>query len=136
MDKVWFFAYALAGYVVSILILGIVAYYIEKLRADKPIHNVQKPVKKLPLRRVGKDKLVPQGKTAFCTFCQVYLIDDEYLKNHELGKKHKKTAGDTKNWYDLRDSVEATKSPISPQEVKKAAEQAAKVEDISGEWKK
>lgn len=136
MDKVWFFAAALAVYVPVILLLGFSAYIIEKLRADKPTHNVQKPVKKLPERRTGQDKLVPQGKSAFCKYCEVFLIDDEYLKNHALGKKHKKNAGDVKNWYELRDSVETTKSPLSPGEAKKQAESVMREEDYSGDWKK
>lgn len=36
------------------------------------------------------NKIIPKGKAAYCSYCEVCMTDDEQLMSHEKGKKHTK----------------------------------------------
>jgi hypothetical protein len=82
MDRAWFFAYALVVYVPVILLLGISAYINEKPRNDRPIHNVQIPVKNLAETKAGQDRVITQGNSAVYNYGNNFPIYDNHFKNH------------------------------------------------------
>jgi hypothetical protein len=77
-----------------------------KKKKAKPANSDAAKPSKAPKPR-NLHKTVPQGKSAFCKFCEVYMDDDEQLANHTKGKKHLKYCKkDTENWYNLTDRQE------------------------------
>ena len=58
-------------------------------------------------------KIVPEGKAAYCKYCEVYMVDDEQLENHSHGKKHlKNNVKRAENWYNITDNFESDEKPI------------------------
>lgn len=51
------------------------------------------------------NKIVPKGKAAYCSYCEVYMADDEQLMNHEKGKKHTKNCKKEGKWYTITDPI-------------------------------
>lgn len=75
----------------------------KKSKKAKNTEEIQKPVQK---KQKNLHKKVPVGKAAYCKYCEVYLLDDEYLENHVKGKKHSKSSrGRDENWYTITDHI-------------------------------
>lgn len=75
----------------------------EKTRQEKELKDKQKP----------KKKVIPEGKFAFCKYCDVHLENDDFFYSHEVGKKHQKNfEGRGGVWYKFVDPIEAQKAEM------------------------
>jgi hypothetical protein len=106
MDRAWFCAYGLVLYIPVILLLGISSYINEKPRNDKPIHNVQTPVKNLHETKTGQNKVITQGNSAVYSYGKDYPIFDDYYK----GKPSKEANSAELNRYSIYRKLLADKT--------------------------
>ena len=78
-----------------------------KKKSKKAKNPVQEIIQEQPKKKKNLHKIVPLGKAAYCKYCEVYLMDDEFLETHVKGKKHlKNRRPKDENWYTITDNTE------------------------------
>ncbi|CAG9333942.1 unnamed protein product [Blepharisma stoltei] len=84
---------------------------IQSQQAPKKPQTTQEKPNQKPQKPKKKKQIIPDGKIAYCKYCEKYLTSDEFLLTHGEGKKHQKNfEGRDGIWYKFVDPSEAEKS--------------------------
>jgi U1 zinc finger len=115
---------SLEVYGIGILIfisLSMVYIYIFILKPDKKLNTLEVPSpstqssgrsskknpKKKSKSKANLHKIIPEGKTGYCKYCEVYLADDEFVETHVTGKKHLfNIQGIQGSWLEIVDATQ------------------------------
>lgn len=59
----------------------------------------------------------PQGKVAYCTYCDRYLDDEEKFSRHQFGKRHIENAAGAATWHEfrLRSQMQKPATDLNPE---------------------
>ena len=88
----------------------------KKKKSNKEKKEENKVVEKKKPKNIHK--IVPEGKYAFCKYCEVYMKDDEQLTSHSNGKKHLKNCKNQESkWFNITDHVSEDEVEVKPEEL-------------------
>jgi hypothetical protein len=106
-----FYLYSLYLYTISALLFSVLFARDPASPSPNEIVTGDRVIKKVPAKPKGSKLPFPQGKVAYCTYCDRYIQEESMVSTHESGKQHKEKAAGAKKWHEFRPAEEAKNAP-------------------------